>query len=165
MGSAEHIRIGKHHAGRRQAHVRTQSAEAFDMLIDRTKADVTAARKRNRSAAVSAQKRADQIIGSSDLAHIFIVNDCIPVDTGTVDPVTMAVNLFDMCSDRLDRAQDRADIADIRYIFNCNRFVSHYRSCQNAQSRIFGTCNFHFTTQGISPVHNIMFHLSPFDRS
>ena len=163
--SAEHICLGDDHAGRRKAHIRAQGAEALDMLVDRTKADITSARQGHCRAAVLAQKRPDQVIGSSDLAHIIIVHDSVSVDPGTVDPVTVAVDLLDVRADRLDRAQDRADIADIRYILDCNSLVGHHRSGQNAQSCIFGTRNFHFTAQGISPFHNIMFHLSPFDRS
>ena len=81
MGSAKHIRLGYDHSGRRKAHIRAQCPEALDVLIDRTQSDITAAGKRYRRTAVPAQKGADQIIRSSDLAHVFIVYDRVPVDS------------------------------------------------------------------------------------
>ena len=162
MGAAQDLRLGDDHAGRRQAHIRAQGTEALDVLVDRPQADITSARQGDGRVAVPSQQGTDQVIGSADLAHIFVVHDRIRRDAGPVDPVAVPVDLFHMSADRTDRLEDRADITHLGHIFKRHGLTGHDRGCQNAQCRVLGTRYLHFAAQGISTLNNIMFHRSPF---
>ena len=79
VGSDKSVRPGVNSA-RCQSYCRSESPEALDVLINRAKPDIAAARQRNARLLVLAQKGADQIIGTSDLSDVLIVNRSVLAD-------------------------------------------------------------------------------------
>ncbi len=56
------------------SYTRTERTKAFDMLVNGTKPDITAARKSHLRFAVFTKKRSQQIVGSSDFFDIIVLD-------------------------------------------------------------------------------------------
>ena len=140
--------------------LRTQCAEPFQMLIDRTAADIAPTRKSNLRSSVFSKQCAQKIIRRSDFLYIIILYTKIMYVT-SIDLYRMTVQSLNPCPDSTHCFQKNIDIIDIRNIINRNRLICHNRCCQNRKSCIFCTCYLNFSDQRISTFYNILLHIAP----
>ena len=75
----------------------TKRTESFQMLIDRSAADITSSRKCNFCMLIFSKQCSQQIVGSSDLLDIIIFNTEIS-DPSAIDSNRMTVHTLNICS-------------------------------------------------------------------
>ena len=122
----------------------TKCSESLQMLIDRTASDIASARKRYFCMFVLTKKCSQQIVGSSDLLDIFIINTYIS-NCRSVNLYSRFINTVYLCSNTSDCFKQYIDIPYIRQILYKNRLISHYGCCKNSKCRILGTGNLNLT--------------------
>ena len=122
----------------------TKRSESLQMLVDRTASDVASTWKRYLCMFILTKKCSQQIVGSSDLLDIFIINTYIS-NCRSVNLHSRFINTVYLCSNTNDRFKQYIDIPYIRQILYQNRLISHYGCCKNSKCRILGTGNLNFT--------------------
>lgn len=98
-------------------HISAKSAESFQMLVDRSTADITSARKRNFCMFIFSEQCAQKIIRCSDLLDKFIIYTEI-ADGRTVDLYSRFIYTFNLGTDLRDCLKENIDISYIRQILN-----------------------------------------------
>ena len=84
------------------------------------------------------------------------------MDKGGIDFHGMPVHTLHNYTNALHRLEQYIRIPDIGHIFNQNRFICHYRSCQYGKRCVLGTAYLHFTNKRIPAFNHILFHINLF---
>ena len=137
-----------------------QQFKALLVLVDRTGTDLAAARKRYTGLFVFTQHRTDQIIGSSDLMNIVVVDHEF-TDALAVDLNDMGIILFRKAhhgADGFYSFQEYTDIVDIRQIADRHGLIAHDRCRQDAKSGILRPADLNVTDERIPTLDDILFH-------
>ena len=124
--------------------IRAKCSESLQMLVDRAASNVTSTRKWYFCMFVFTKKCSQQIVGSSDLLDILIINTYIS-NCRSVNLYSRFINTVYLCSNTSDCFKQYIDIPYIRQILYQNRLISHYGCCKNRKCRILGTGNLHLT--------------------
>ena len=98
-------------------HIRAKSTETFQMLIDRSAADIASARKRNFRMLVLAKQSTKKIIRSTDLLDIFIINTEI-ADGRTVDLYSRFIDTLNLSTNLCNSLKQNIDVPHIWQILN-----------------------------------------------
>ena len=138
----------------------SQSAEAFQMLVNRSAANIAAARKRYLRTLIFAKQRANKIIGSTNAADVFIIY-CDLANGRTVNLYGMTVHAVHPCANFLDCLQKDVDITHVWKIFNDHIVICHNGSGQNAERGVLCSTDHNIPNQRTAAFHNILIHYTP----
>ena len=127
------------------------------MLFYGTASDVTSSGKRNLCAFILSEKCSKQIVGTSHLTHVLVVDNKAAHRTHDLNCVS--VNSVNYSAHITDGIKEDIYIPDIGKILDGNHFIRHNGCSYNTEGCIFSAVNYDISGKGFPAPNNIFAHL------
>ena len=135
----------------------SKSSKALDMLVDRTKADVTATGKCNSGILILTKESTKEVVTCPDLLDIIIFN-CMVFDLRSIDLHRMSACALDKCAYALDSLKHGIGVGGVRHIIYIDSLVRHGCCCKDCQCSVLGSADLDLANQWISAFYHVFFH-------